>query len=122
MDYNSAGIAEAYYVLMGRKDFAKMEEYLHPSVQLVGPLGTVMGKKEVFEAAKSFASLIENLTIRAKFGSGNRAMVVYDFHFPAPVGNSSGAVLLTFQDGLIIKYELFYDSRPFVKYREEIFS
>lgn len=32
------------------------------------------------------------------------------------------ASLMTFKDGLITKIELFYDARPFVMKKEEIFS
>ena len=40
-------------------------------------------------------------------------MIVYDLDCDAPLGTIRGAALLTFQDGLIIGYELFYDARPF---------
>jgi len=42
-------------------------------------------------------------------------MLVYDLDFPAPVGKLPTAGLITFQDGLIAKIELFCDGRPFEK-------
>jgi len=48
-------------------------------------------------------------------------MLAYDLECPEPFGRVRGAVLLTFQDRLIIGYELFYDARPFERKRDEIF-
>jgi hypothetical protein len=49
-------------------------------------------------------------------------MLAYDLDCPAPIGLFRGAVLLTFQEGLIMRYELFYDARPFEKKKDEIFA
>jgi hypothetical protein len=42
-------------------------------------------------------------------------MVVYDLDCPEPVGPFSSSALMTFENGLITKIELFYDARPFDK-------
>jgi len=49
-------------------------------------------------------------------------MLAYDLDCPAPFGRVRGAVLLNFQEGLVIRYELFYDARPFQKKKDEIFT
>lgn len=113
MDQSTLPLAKAYYTAMGEKDVTVMEKYLHPDVQFVTPLTALKGKEAYLEAVKGFVAFFKTLTIRAAFGSENQAMLVYDIDFPVPIGYSSAAVLLTFQEGLIVRIELFFDGRPF---------
>ena len=113
-------IAEAYYTALREKNTREMGKYLHPNVQFLGPLADMAGKEAVLEAAEKFRAFIKNLTIRATFGSKNQAMVVFDLDCPAPVGVCRSATLMTIEEGLITRLELFYDARPFEK--KEIFS
>jgi len=115
MNENNVAVAEAYYTAMKEKNVEGMGKYLHPDVQFKGPLVEIKGKEAFLEAAKGFVTFFKTLTIRAKFGSGDQAMVVYDLDFPEPVGRLPTAGLITFQDGLIAKIELFCDGRPFDK-------
>ena len=112
---NNVDIAEAYYTSMGKKDIASIGKYLHPNVECTGPLGKMIGKEAFLEGIKNFASFFKTLTIRAKFGFGDQAMVVYDLDFPEPIGKLSSAALMTLHEGLITKMELFFDARPFEK-------
>lgn len=114
--------AVAYYQAMNNKDLSTIERYLHPEVRLISPLAEVMGKDAVLNSVKHFLAVFNKLTIRAKCGNGNQAMLAYDLDCPTPLGLVRGAVLLTFQDDLIIRYELFYDARPFEKKKDEIFT
>jgi hypothetical protein len=107
-------IGEAYYKAVGEKNLEKAEQFLHPDVEMIGPLSKVSGKKEFVDAVKRFLDLFTTLTIRAKFDSENQAMIVYELNCPAPFGTFSAAVLLTIQDDLIKKFELIFDARPFV--------
>jgi len=115
MSEKNIASAVAYYQAMNNKDLSVMEKYLHPEVQLVGPLANVTGKDAVLNSVKHLLAVFNKLTIRAQFGNGDRVMLAYDIDFPAPIGLSRAAVLLTFQEGLIIRYELFFDARPFEK-------
>jgi len=115
MNKTNVAIAEAYYTAVGKKDIAGIERYLHPDVQFIGPLAKMTGKEAVLEATKKFSAFFNTLTIRAKFGSGDQAVVVYDLDFPAPIGNLSSAALMTFQGGVVTRIELFFDARPFYK-------
>ncbi|KJV58176.1 hypothetical protein RFEPED_0551 [Rickettsia felis str. Pedreira] len=45
-----------------------------------------------------------------------------DFDCPEPIGIFRGASLLSFNENLISRIELFYDARPFEKKKEEIFN
>lgn len=107
--------ADAYYTEMGKKNIEALAKYLHPNVQFKSPVAKAVGKEALLEATKSFMNLFSALTIRSKFGAGDQAMVVYDVEFPAPFGMIPTSVLLTFQEGLIAKIELFFDARPFEK-------
>jgi SnoaL-like protein len=107
--------AVAYYQAMNKKDLSVMEKYLHPEVHLIGPLADIRGKDVVLNSVKHLLAAFNKLTIRAQFGAEDRVMLAYDIEFPAPIGISRAAVLLTFQEDLIIRYELFFDARPFEK-------
>ncbi|MCE5293583.1 MAG: nuclear transport factor 2 family protein [Chlamydiales bacterium] len=112
----------AYYEAMGRKDLSTIETYLHPDVRLISPLAEITGKENVLNSVTHFLDVFNTLTIRASCGNDNHVMLAYDLHCAAPFGLVRGAVLLTFKDGLIFQYELFYDARPFVSKKEEIFN
>lgn len=115
MSKNNLTIATVYYTAMSEKNIGALEKHLHPDVQFSAPLAKVKGKEAVLESTKGFANFFKSLKIRAKLGTGDQAMIVYDLECPEPVGNVTSASLMTFQDGLITKIELFYDARPFVK-------
>ncbi|MBI3260138.1 MAG: nuclear transport factor 2 family protein, partial [Ignavibacteriae bacterium] len=114
--------AVAYYQAMNNKDLSIMEKYLHLEVRLISPLADITGKAAVLNSIKHFLAIFNTLTIRAKLGAGDQVMLAYDLDCPAPIGLYRGAVLLTFQEGLIIRYELFYDARPLEKKKDEIFT
>ncbi len=113
MSEKNIASAVAYYQAMNNKDLSVMEKYLHPEVHLVSPLADVTGRDAVLNSIKNVVAALSRLTIRAQFGTGDRVMLAYDVDFPAPIGRARAAVLLTFQEGLIIRYELFFDARPF---------
>lgn len=115
MSEKNIASAVAYYQAMNKKDLSALEKYLHPNVQLKGPLADLTGKEAVLGAVKHLIAVINKLTIRAQFGSGDQVMIAYDIDFTSPIGISRAAALLTFQDNLIIRYELFFDARPFEK-------
>lgn len=115
MSEKNIATALAYYQAMNNKDLSALEKYLHSEVQLIGPLAEITGKEAVLGAVKHLLTAFNKLTIRTQFSAGEQVMLVYDIDFPAPIGVSRAAVLLTFQEGLIIRYELFFDARPFEK-------
>lgn len=110
---NNVEIAEAYYTAWGEKDVSRMEKFLHPDAQLITPLEetAVLGKEAILEKLKKGATFFKALTIRSKFGAGDQSMLVIDLDFPAPAGNLRSASLMTFQEGLITRIELFFDTQ-----------
>lgn len=122
MSEKNIASAVSYYQAMHHKDLAVMEKYLHPEVRLISPLADITGKESVLNSVRHFLPIFNKLTLRAQCGAGDQVMLAYDLDCPVPFGLVRGAVLLTFQEGLIIRYELFYDARPFEKKKDEIFT
>jgi hypothetical protein len=122
VEANTAARAEEYYKLVGEKNGEGIKKYLHPDVQFYGPLATLKGKDAVIGATSNFMKSFTSLTIRAKFGAKDQAMIVYDVDIPGIAKDFPGASLLTFCDGLIIRIQLFYDGSRFVEKGKEIFS
>ncbi len=113
METNNVAQAEEYYKLVGEKNAEGIKKYLHPDVEFYSPLATLKGKEAVVQATSNYMNLIGSLTIRAKFGAGDQAMIVYDVDIPGIAKGFPAALLLSFHDGLIIRSELFFDGSRF---------
>lgn len=118
----SEALAAAYYKQIGEKNAEGFKKYLHPDVEFYSPLGNVQGKEGVGDVTTHFMNAIDSLKIRATFGADETAMVVYNVDIPGIAKEFPGASMLHFLDGLIVRIELFYDSRPVVEKKDEIFS
>jgi ketosteroid isomerase-like protein len=115
MTERNVASAEAYYKAMNDKDLSGMARHLHPDIRLVTPMEDLTGKEAVLEAAKRLLPLINSIKVHAKFGSEDQAMLTYDIDFVEPIGVCRAAALMTFNDGLIMRNEIFFDARPFAK-------
>lgn len=107
-------IAENYIDAWIRKDIDSIAELVHPQIHLKSPMSEASGKPAFLEAAKKALEPLENVNVRAKFGSDSQAILVYDFQMKG-AGLLRNANLLTFEDGLIRSVELFFDATPFKK-------
>ena len=109
---NNIAIAQVYYKAMAEKNSAEVEKYLHPDVCVISPFGETIGKEKVFEAAKKFMHMFKAINIRTQCGAEDYVMLAYDL---LEFGNSAttlrAASLMTFKDGLIVRNELFFDTR-----------
>ena len=119
---NNLKTAASYYQAMLTRDFDQMAGYLHDQVRLIGPLAEIDGKESVVCAAKNLGAMLKEIHIRSRFARENQIMFAYDMVVPEPIGKFRAAVCMEFTHGLISKIELFYDARPFVIKREEIFG
>lgn len=106
-DTKTLGVA--YYTALGEKNIEEVKKYLHPDIQFTDPQEKVIGREAVLKAAQGFSAIFKALTIRAKFGSENQAMIVYEVEIPGLAKNLHAASLLSFREGLISNIELFYD-------------
>ena len=112
MNTNNVAIAQAYYIAMAKKNSDEVEKYLHPEVSLIGPYGEKVGKEMVFEAAKKFMHMFKSIKIHSQFGCEDQVVLTYDLQeFGQSADALRAASVLTFKDGLIIKNELFFDTR-----------
>lgn len=112
MTQNNLAIAKAFYTAFGAKHLEAMEKFLHPDVQLITPFAKLQGREAYLEAAKNFIIFFNDLTLRTSFSEGDQAMIVYDLECSPPIGKVPGAALMSFDEGLIIKNELFHDTNP----------
>ena len=112
---DTVSTAVAYYTALGEKNLQEVKKYLHPDIQFTDPQEKVIGKGAVLKAAEGFTGIFKTLTIHAKFGSTDQAMIVYDVEIPGFARNLRAASLLSFKDGLISKIDLIYDTRCFVE-------
>jgi hypothetical protein len=119
---DTMAIAVAYYTALGEKNLEEVKCYLHPNIHFTDPQEQVIGKEAVLKAAKGFSAIFKTLTIRAKFGSGDQAMIVYDVEIPNFAKTLRAASLLSFQEGLISKIDLIYDTRCFMEKKEKVSS
>lgn len=108
-------IGIAYYTALGEKNIDQVNRYLHPDIQFTDPEETVIGKEAVLKAAKGFTNIFKTLTIRIAFDLEDHAMIVYEVEIPGFSKKLQAASLLSFQEGLISRIELFYDSKGFEK-------
>ena len=113
-------VAVAYYTALGKKDMEAVKKCLHPEVQFADPQEKVEGREAVLKAAKGFTAIFKTLIIRAQFGSEDQAVIVYDVDIPGFAKKLRAASLLSFQDGLISKIELIYDTRCLMEKTEAV--
>lgn len=107
--------AKAYYLAVNEKNLPEVEKYLHPQIKFMSPYANIEGRENMLNAVKRFMTIVRKLTVRTGCGSGDQVMLVYDLESPEPIGASKAAVLMNFEDGLISRLELFFDTRPFEK-------
>ena len=121
MNKKNLKTAVSYYTAMNARDFDKMSCCLHPEVTCISPLDTIDTRGIVVAAAKNFSNLsFKTITIKEEFTSENKVVLLLETSCPEPVGCFRSTSVLSFEDGLISKIELFYDPRPFK--REDIFD
>ena len=107
--------AVAYYTALGNKNIDEVKKYLHPNIQFSDPQEKVAGRDTVLKAAERFMGMFKTLTIQARFGSEDQAVVVYDVEIPNFSKNLRAASVLSFREGLISGIELIYDTGWFTQ-------
>ncbi len=110
--------AQAYYQAINNKDVAAAEKYLHADVVVTSPLDNLVGKEAVLKALNFFIPYVKNLTVRTACGGDNQVMLAVDVEYHEPIGMLKTAALMTFQDGLIVRNEIFFDARVFEKLKK----
>jgi ketosteroid isomerase-like protein len=103
----------SYLDAWSRKDLEGVAACIHPDVHFKAPMQELKGRDAYVEATRRVFTLLDRVDVRATFVSGERAVLIYDFVCRQPIGVSSTAEMVRFQNGLIRDTELFFDARPF---------
>lgn len=116
MDSNkNLAVVENYYQALIEKKVDKLKGYLHEKVEFVSPMSKKHGVDETFEWVRQFAESLSSLKIRSRFVNGDQVMMVYDIKFPGMERCYPSAALIDVKDGLISKFEVIFDSKPFTQ-------
>ena len=122
MPNNNLSIVSAYYQAINEKQPDKAAQYLHDHIELISPLDERQGKEAALNALRGFCTSVDTLLIRAQFSKDNQVMLAYDILFPEPIGNLKAAGLLTLNNNLITRIELFYDSQVVIRKKDDSFG
>ena len=122
MSTHNLDTALAYYAAIGSGNPQLAAEKLADTIEIITPLAHQKGKNTVVESLKGFSKAVESITINARMASGNEVMLTYDILFPEPTGNLKAAGLLTFDNDLIARIEMFYDTKNLSEQKDKIFS
>ena len=113
MDNGILDVGRAYLAAWDRRDASEISKYVHPDVHLIGPMNDITGKDAFLQSTKRVLPLLQGVNVRSQFAAGDQAIFTYDFVCAEPLNTCRTAELMTFEDGLIRRIELFYDARPF---------
>jgi hypothetical protein len=113
MSTSIESLCASYLDAWSRKDLDGVTAHIHPDVHFKAPMQELQGRDAYVEATRRVFTLLDRVDARATFVAGERAVLIYNFVCRQPIGLSSTAEMLRFQDGLIRDTELFFDARPF---------
>ncbi|MAZ78280.1 MAG: hypothetical protein CMF39_06335 [Legionellaceae bacterium] len=122
MSEKNLSVVLEYYDAISKKQLERAAEKLADNVQIISPLATKNGKRDVLAALKGFSSVVENIKITDQFASGDKVMLAYEMLFPKPIGILRAAGLINLENGLIKRIELFYDGQVVMSKKDDIFS
>ncbi len=109
---NNVAIAKAYYQSMDEKNLLGIEPYIDAQIDFITSMATIKGKEQFMEAVKSFQTQIHSIIVQTAYESHNKVLVIYNVDlFNEPGALLHGASLMTFQNRLITKIEIFWDNQ-----------
>ncbi len=98
-----------------KKDSAAMRSTLHPHYRFKGPMMEMNGPEECIAFMENMPFECRDKNVRY-FQDGDTVVKVFDVVFTQPFQETvSMCEVITFEDGKILKSELFYDTAPFTK-------
>lgn len=111
--HDSQAIAVAYYTAMAEKNMSKVADFLNPDVVFSAPLATMVGKENFLHRVEEFFACFLTLTIKKSVGCHDKAVLLFEVQYPAPINNVEFVAILHIKDGLIDQVELLYDESVF---------
>ena len=112
----NASLLSAYLDAWKQKDVRAIIACLSDDVHFTAPNAETRGRTSYEEATARFLRIVERVDVRARFVSGNRAMIAWNFVCIDPIGTSATAELLSIKDGRIADTQVFFDTAPFAAF------
>ncbi|WP_054813903.1 nuclear transport factor 2 family protein [Nocardia arizonensis] len=76
-----------------------------------GPVGTFHGRAEVQVMAQQFGPVAQNFRVLRQYAAGDTVISVVAWELPGTEGSTEAAEILTIDNGVITRADLFYDPR-----------
>jgi hypothetical protein len=105
-------VALAYHQAWTSGDFDLAMTYVADDIVCLAPAGRLEGAEAFRGFMGPFAGMLIRATVRAAFGDGRTAVLVYDTD-TVPVKDAPGAEWLTVEDGKIVTMRIVFDRLPF---------
>jgi hypothetical protein len=118
--YDLKSLSESYIKAVGRRDFDRVAELLHPEVVFSGPGKPLQGAGAYLGALRRLGPVLLRNDIRKVVADGNDVGVFYEFVTDTDVGAVPSAEWLTFEDGRIRSVHLVFHTQPWPKVLEEL--
>jgi len=119
MTTHPEAIALAYLDAVAKKDLARVESLLAPTVQFTSPASKLSGVGDLLAAFRRIGAIHVRNDIVRTFSDGDEVCVIYDF-----VTDTIGAVptieWLQISNDRIQSIKLYYDQVPWLALREEL--
>jgi ketosteroid isomerase-like protein len=109
MDAQPRSLALAYIDAVGRRDFDRVGELLHPDVEFVSSGPPIRGRQAFVGALRRLAPILLRNDVRATIADGNDVAVFYDFVTDTPAGAVQTIEWITTVDGRIRTSRLIFD-------------
>lgn len=113
MDAHTLALATAYLAAWDRRDLSEIAQFIHPGVRFIGPMTDLSGKEAFLQSTARILPMLQGVKVHTRFATSDQAICTYDFVCAAPINVCRTAELMTFENDLIVRIELFYDARPF---------
>jgi ketosteroid isomerase-like protein len=101
-----------YVEAVGRGDYDRVAELVHPDAVMTGTVKNEAHGREAFvQGFRNLGPILERSDVREVVVDGDRAAVLYDFVTDTSAGAVLSAEFLTLHDGLIRSSTLLFDWR-----------
>ena len=101
-------LAEAYIEAVGRKEFDRVADLLHPDVEFVTTGPSIRGRPAFVGALRRLAPIIVRNDIHSTIVDGNDVAIVYDFVTDTPAGSVPTIEWITTEEGRILTSRLIF--------------
>lgn len=112
--------AFAYIDAVGRRDFDRVAELLHPDLEFVGPGKPLHGAAAYLAALRRLGTVLVRNDVHTVVADGADACIFYDFVTDTDVGAVPSAEWISFDGGLIRSLRLVFHTASWPRVMEEV--